>query len=293
MELAERLANRSGNFSAYLSAFIVVFIWSGWITLSRMGVQTSLTPYDITFLRFGTAALLTLPFSLRYDWKNVHWYRILLVALGAGFPYTMLSFIGLKTIKAAGAGVLVNGMLPVLGLFFTLFWFKEKVSPLKYLAIVVLLIANLLIANIVSGLSAASLPGILYLFGAALVYSVNMAATKRWGYGMKDVIAFVPLVNFVLFLPFWFTTTSAIPDAILQDVLIQMIYQGVVVSIFALLLITHSINKLGSETMSVFLSYVPVVTAGLAFLFLKETLSFSEQAGIVLCSVGLMIYSKG
>ncbi|MBO9702824.1 MAG: DMT family transporter [Sporocytophaga sp.] len=292
MEQSENLVAKSGKFSAYLAAIVVVFIWSGWITLSRMGVHTNLTPYDITLLRFGTAAILTLPFSLRYDWKSVKWHQIMLVALGCGFPYTMLSFIGLKTTKAANAGVLVNGMLPVIGLLFTILWFKERVSKMKYLAIFVLLTANLLMANLASSFSASYLPGILCLLSAALVFSTYMAATRRWGYGMKDVIAFVPLVNAVLFFPLWLMNPSAILSSPAQDVLIQMIYQGVVVSVFALLLITFSVSKLGSGPMSVFLSYVPVVTAVLAFFFLKESLSYTEQAGIVLCSAGLMIYAK-
>lgn len=288
----ELITNQSGRKSAYLAAVTVVCIWSGWITLSRMGVHTSLTPYDITLLRFGTAAILTLPFSLKYDWRNVKWGQILLVALGCGFPYTMLSFFGLKTIKAANAGVLVNGMLPVIGLFFALFWFNEKIPKLKYLAIFILLIANMLIANLSSSFSIAALPGILSLLAAAVVFSIYMAATRRWGYGMKDVIAIVPAVNAVLFLPIWLFSSSAIGESPIQDVLIQMIYQGVIVSIFALLLITYTVNKIGSGTMSVFLSYVPVVTAILAFVFLNESLSLHEQLGIVLCSIGLIIYAK-
>jgi len=118
---------------AYIAAVIVVCIWSGWITLSRMGVQTALTPYDITLLRFGTAALITLPFSLRYDWRAVKWNQILLVALGCGFLYTMFSFIGLKTIKATNAGVLVNGMLPVIGLFLPCIGLKKKFHSLNIL----------------------------------------------------------------------------------------------------------------------------------------------------------------
>ena len=72
-----------------------------------------------------------------------------------------------------------------------------------------------------------------------------------------------------------------------------MIYQGVVVSIVALLLITYAVSKLGSGTMSVFLSYVPAVTAILAFIFLHESLSLQEQLGIVLCSIGLTVYTRG
>src|SRR6478609_9521398 len=154
------MLNKSEHFTAYIAATVVVCIWSGWITLSRMGVHTSLTPYDITFLRFTTAAILTLPFSLRYNWREVKWNQVLVVALGCGFPYTMFSFIGLKTVKAANAGVLVNGMLPVIGLFFTLFWFKEKVSWIKYLAIAILLIANLMMMNIFGSFSESYLLGI-------------------------------------------------------------------------------------------------------------------------------------
>ncbi|ABG58063.1 DMT family transporter [Cytophaga hutchinsonii] len=280
-------------FKAIIAAVLVVCIWSGWITLSRMGVQTALTPYDITLLRFGTAALLTLPFSLAYNWKHVKWGQVLIVALGCGFPYTMLSFIGLKTIKAANAGVLVNGMLPVIGLFFTLFWFKEHVSKIKYAAIFILLIANLIMMNQSNGFSSEAMLGIASLLSAAIVFSTYMAATKRWGYGMKDVIAFVPLINAVLFLPIWLLFPSQILNTPWQDVVLQMTYQGVLVSIAALLLITYSVSKLGSGTMSVFLSYVPAVTAVLAFVFLNERLSVQELIGIALCSAGLTLYTKG
>lgn len=281
------------KYSAYIAALLVVCIWSGWITLSRLGVQTALTPYDITLLRFGTAALLTLPFSIQYNWRSVKWNQILLVALGCGFPYTMLSFIGLKTIKAANTGVLVNGMLPVIGLLFTLFWFKESVSKIKYLAIFILLIANVMMMNLSTDLSSTYFLGICSLLSAALVFSTYMAATKRWGYGMKDVIAFVPIVNAVLFLPIWLLFPSHISSVPVQDVIIQMLYQGVLVSVIALMLITFAVSKLGSGTMSVFLSYVPAVTAVLAFIFLHESLSLQEQVGILLCSVGLMVYTRG
>ncbi|MGN6645957.1 MAG: DMT family transporter [Cytophaga sp.] len=281
------------KYSAYAAATLVVCIWAGWITLSRMGVQTALTPYDITLLRFGTAALLMLPFSLQYNWREVKWKQVLIVALGCGFPYTMLSFIGLKTIKAANAGVFVNGMLPVIGLFYTLFWFKEKVSFIKYLAIIVLLIANLVMMDFTNSISSTYVLGILSLLSAAAVFSTYMAATKKWGYTMKDVIAFVPLINAVLFLPVWLLLPSQISNTPVQNVVVQILYQGVLVSVIALVLITYAVSKLGSGTMSVFLSYVPAITAVLAFIFLGEKLSLQEQLGIVLCSMGLIVYTKG
>lgn len=286
------MQNDSDGFTAYGSAILVVFIWAGWITLSRMGVQTQLTASDITFLRFGTAAILTLPFSIKYNWRIAKWKQVLVVALGCGFPYTMFAFFGLKSIKAANAGVLINGMLPVIGLLIALFWFKEKLPKMKYLAVVILLIANLMMTNLSASFTASNIPGILSLLSAALVFSVYMAAIKRWGYGVKDVVAFVPAINAVLFLPIWFWGPSAIQTSPWQDILIQVIYQGVVVSIFALLLVTYAVNKLGSGTMSVLLSFVPMLTAILAYYFLNESLSLKELFGIALCSIGLVIYAR-
>ena len=281
------------NIYAYGAACLSVVIWAGWIILSRLGVQTALTPYDITLLRFCTAALITLPFSLTYNWKTVKWNQVLLIALGCGFPYTMLSFFGLKTIKAANAGVLVNGMLPVLGLLFTYFWFKGKISALKYLSVILLLLANFCMMNLFSNNAEFNGLGVAFMLCAACVFSTYMASIKRWGYSMKDVVSFVPIINAILFIPIWLSTSSQIVHAPLSDVLLQVIYQGIIVSIGALLLITYAVQRLGSETMAVFLSYVPVVTALLAFLILKEALSLQELIGIVLCTIGLYVYTKG
>ena len=41
-----------------LYGLAAVSIWSGWIVVARLGLQTSLTPWDIAALRFGVAGLL-------------------------------------------------------------------------------------------------------------------------------------------------------------------------------------------------------------------------------------------
>ncbi|MEO1611366.1 MAG: hypothetical protein AAFU55_03270, partial [Pseudomonadota bacterium] len=40
-----------------VSAVAVIFIWSGFIVFSRMGVATALTPFDISALRFIVGAV--------------------------------------------------------------------------------------------------------------------------------------------------------------------------------------------------------------------------------------------
>jgi len=45
-----------------LYGLAAVSIWSGWIVIARLGLRTSLTPWDIAALRFGVAGLLLLPY---------------------------------------------------------------------------------------------------------------------------------------------------------------------------------------------------------------------------------------
>ena len=39
-----------------------VSIWAAFIVVSRVGVRSSLTPWDVAAIRFGTAAVLLLPY---------------------------------------------------------------------------------------------------------------------------------------------------------------------------------------------------------------------------------------
>ncbi len=103
------------NIRAYLACIFIVCAWSGWITISRYGVHSNLQPADITLIRYVTALICVSPLIVRYSWARFKLHQYLVMALGVGFPYTMVTFYGLKELKAAHAGVLVNGMLPVLG----------------------------------------------------------------------------------------------------------------------------------------------------------------------------------
>ena len=47
-----------------LYGLAAVSIWSAWIVVARLGLRTSLTPWDIAALRFGVAGILLLPYVL-------------------------------------------------------------------------------------------------------------------------------------------------------------------------------------------------------------------------------------
>ena len=273
-----------------LAAAAVVVIWSGWITLSRYGVHSSLEPADITLLRYWTALLAVAPLALRYPWRSHPLHRYLVLGLGVGFPYTMLSFYALRVLRAAHTGVLVNGMLPVLGAVAAWFLFRQRIGLHRYAAIGLIFVANGLMAG-----GRVFLPdqlvGVLMLLTAACCYTLHMTAIRLWRMDWRDVVVVVPMVNAVLFTPLFFLFPSTLTSAPWHDMAVQAVYQGVIVNVLALTAVAYAIRHLGTITVALFMSFVPVTTALLAWALLGETPSAWETAGIVGCSLGLSLYA--
>src|ERR1700704_6929770 len=81
-----------------LYGLAAVSIWSGWIVVARLGLKTSLTPWDIAALRFGVAGLFLLPYVLKRGLavERLGWNGRAGIALRGGAPA-----------PAANAGLLV------------------------------------------------------------------------------------------------------------------------------------------------------------------------------------------
>lgn len=280
------------NLKAYLCCIFIVLVWSGWITISRYGVHTALQPADITLLRYLTAMACVSPLIVRYDWSKYRWHQYLAVGLGIGFPYTLVTFYGLRAIKAAHAGVLVNGMLPVLGAVAAWYLLRQRVSLVRYSAIALIFISNLIMAG-GDTFSLNHSGGLLLLLTAAVLYIIHMTGVKLWNFGWRDSLVVVSTVNAVLFFPLWFFLPSALFKARPVDIISQAVYQGVLVNVIALMCATYAIGRLGTITVSIFMSFVPVTTALLAWLLLGESLNGFEICGIAGCSAGLFIYARG
>src|SRR4029079_12912984 len=96
-----------------LYGLAAVSIWSGWIVVARLGLRTSLTPWDIAALRFGVAGILLLPYVL---FKGLALDRLgglgLVAVVFGGAAPVLLANSGLMFSSAAHAGALFPGVMP-------------------------------------------------------------------------------------------------------------------------------------------------------------------------------------
>lgn len=289
-----QFVERYSRFLGLLSASAVVFIWSGWITSSRWGITTDFSPIDLTWLRFATAALITLPLSLSYRWRSLPFGKALVIALGCGFPYVWLVYIGLKLIPSANASVLINGFLPVVTSIVALVFLHKRITRATWALMAVIILSTSLMSFQTIQFSWNYAVGLALLLIATSVLAVYMVAVKAWNISIREIMVWVPLLNAVLLFPFWLAYSEGVHEILAlppKNLLFHVVYQGVVVSVVALFLFSFAIKTIGAFATSLFMALVPSVTAVIAVSCCGELPTALQWAGIALCSAGLLIYS--
>jgi threonine/homoserine efflux transporter RhtA len=86
----------SASSRGYLFAAAAVALWSGFILVSRLGGISRLTAFDITAVRFATAAALLLPVWLARARAPIFNRRMAALAVTGGVGYALLVYSGFK-----------------------------------------------------------------------------------------------------------------------------------------------------------------------------------------------------
>jgi drug/metabolite transporter (DMT)-like permease len=148
-EAASMSTERDGTqyLQGALYGLAAVSIWSGWIVVARLGLRTSLTPWDIAALRFGVAGLLLLPYVIR---KGLAVDRLGLVGLVAivlgGAAPVFLANAGLLFAPAAHAGALFPGVMPLMVALLAALLLREEFTTAKKIGFALILPGVLAIA---------------------------------------------------------------------------------------------------------------------------------------------------
>jgi len=268
----------------------VSFLWSGVIIVSRWGVQHDLTIWDITLLRFTAAAAVTAPFLYRFrdNLRRVFNVKVAVCALGCGFPFTLTNFQGLTSSPAANAGVITNGLFPLVVAILAFLWMKERVAKSKLVGILMIVVANALILSSRGG--SANLTGAFWLFTAAVILAVYAVSMRVWSISVDVLLVAVPWINAIMFFPIWLVMPTTIDRATAHEILLQVFYQGVMICIVAQFLMSYAFQSLGSVTASIFMALVPTLTAIFGVVILGEAMNAYSVFGVVLCSLGMLTY---
>lgn len=295
-----RPALRSGLAWGLACGLVVPFIWSGWIVASRFGVTHALTPYDVTALRVGVAAVLVAPYALRRGLGGLSLPKALVVSAGAGALFGVTSFGGMSLAPVAHAGVLTNGAMPIFAAVLGHVWLHQRLRRGQLAGMALILAGVLAIGG--DGLFDATVPGQwqgdLLFVAAGGLFAMYMTALRAWNVTIGQAIVAVPVVSSILYLPVWalFLPSGLVPGVLgtepmppWPEILLQAVYQGVVASILVVILVTRATRTVGPTLMAVFLSAVPGMATLLAIPLLGEWPSALATAGLVVATAGMVL----
>lgn len=276
----------------WLAAFGVLWIWSGWVVVSRLGVLQTLTIYDVIALRFLVAVVAVSPF-IAANWpRNLSWWKVVLLGSGPGVPYLLFSFTGMTYAPASHAGILVNGSLPIFAALIGWVWLGDRPTGRTVTGLAIILTGCVMIGLDRSSVGTTSEVWIGHLFflGAALMLAAYMIATKFWKLTPLQAMVAIPTVNLVWFGPLYLTMLpSAIDRAPWSEILLQGIYQGLGPSILGVLFFTTAIRSIGPTATAAVMAGVPGLATLLAIPVLDELPSGLAWGGLGVVTAGILL----
>lgn len=210
---------------------------------------------------------------------------------------SFLDFLGLQFVTA-GIERLILFIYPTLVLLMSSFFFKEKIKPLQWVAVLVtylgLAIAFFGEVDLQAPQNKNFLLGSFFIFVCAFTYAVyivgsgrlipKVGASKFNSYAMSFACAGV-LLHFAL-----------LGDVSLLHLPIKVYTYSFFMAIFSTVipsyLVTASIHRIGSGNVAIVGSVGPISTIVLANIFLYEQITFGQITGTLLILIGVWIIGK-
>jgi drug/metabolite transporter (DMT)-like permease len=264
---------------------------------ARQGLAQGLAPWDLTFLRFAVAGVLTLPILAialyaKADALRKQWRIWLAVAVLAGPLFGLLMFGALHFAPASHAAVFPFTAMSVMGMLMGAIFLGDRIT-LRRIAGVSIVIVGLVV---LAGLSSASLQGSTLLGDLLFITAGTMWA----GFGIllrkyqlnpllaTAVISFVALITYV---PLYWLITGAqtLTAASLPTVLTQVLVQGVIAGVGTLYTYGKMVSILGPSRAAIFPALAPGIAALLAWPVLNHLPNAAELTGLALAVLGLVV----
>ncbi len=278
-----------------LYGLAAVCIWAGFIVVSRLGVQTSLTPCDIAAIRFSVAGLLLLPYlySKGLALDRLGWTGVAAIIMGCGAPMVLLVNVGLLFAPAAHAGALFPGVMPLMVAILAAAILNESFTPSKTVGLALIVIGAIGIVWVTGGAfgTRQNIGHVLFL-AAGFVWACYTIAMRRARLDGLHAAAIAGVGSLALYLPAYalIAGTSAF-KAPPFDIALQAIVQGVLTAIVALLLYGRMVSLLGATGGAAFVALTPAMTALMGIPILGEWPSAIDWVAIAMISIG--VYAVG
>ena len=268
-------------------------IWGAWPVVTALGVDASVTPYQLVLLRFFIAAPLLLPWALRGPHRITDWLKILVFAIFAGIPYSFIVSSGFQYTSATHAGVIIPGTIMLTSLIGSHFFLNDKMHRYRLIGGGAILTGLWLLAIGAPDTAAQSLKGDLLFFAGGLMWAIYTMLLRIWPVNPIVVTARVALISMLLLSVFSPLLPAAGFDNVEASVMVQQgLWQGFISSVLGLVLFNRGVALMGPARAGVTNAIIPVISTILAFFILSEVPTPVEGLGLmaILAGIGIAMF---
>lgn len=285
---------------AYLLLPIAPLCWGGNIVLAR-GIYEIMPPVAFAFWRWAIAFLLLLPFVWRQTRRDFsiavrHWKIIGLLAFFGVACFNTLLYTAMHTTTAIN-GALIQTTMPAVIILITLLFFKETVSLLQLLGVLLCVIGAATVVlrgqwhlfaqmNLVQGDILMGIAVVIYA-----LYSVLLR--KRPAMHPFSFLVYTFGVGALMLLPLYLAEiASGNTFTPAWNTLASILYVAVFPSIVAYFCWNRGIELIGANRGGLFINLIPLFASLLAIFFLGERLEGFHIVGMLLILIGMVLFNR-
>jgi len=296
-----RKANPLSQPTAYvrgsLYGLATVSIWASWILAARVGLRTSLTPWDITAIRCGVAGTILLPYLMRQGLaaKRLGAMGLAAILIGGAAPMVLVSYAGLLFAPARHAACLFTALIPLCVAVLAAVVLGDAITVAKRIGLALIAVGALGIVWGAGGvLGSRQNIGHALFVAAAVLWAGYTVAMRKAKLGGLHAAAIAAVGSAVVYLPVYAVVFGdRLFDAAWRDVALQALIQGFLTPVVSYWCYGRAIAILGASGGSSFSALSPAITALSAIPLLGEWPGTSDWIAIMLISGGVYIASGG
>lgn len=280
----------------YLAAILSALLVSSISTLSKP-ILSNVNPLLLASLVYLLAFLASVPLTRKSMLKSIKkkdWYLIFTISGFGSILAPTLLLMGLAKTTASDASILLNGET-VFTVLFAILLFKEKLKPLGYLAIILVLIGvivvttNLEFSNFLSDLKK---EGNLLILSAAICWALDNNLSRIVSHRV-DISRLVQLKSIIgggiLFVV---VLLSKIPINVTPLQIPNILFLGILGFGFSLYFFLHSLKRIGTVRTILIFSTSSIFGLVFATIFLHEPIGTYQLIAIAIMLFGIYLIAR-
>lgn len=281
----------------YAFPLLAIFIWAGNTVINKLAVG-AIFPAEIGFYRWLLAGVLFTPFMLKKviaHWPQIrpNLGRIFILGVLGMAVYQSLAYFAATLTTATNMGIILS-LMPLMSLAMAIISLGQRLTAgalvgavLSFAGVLVVVSSGSLGALLQHGVNL----GDAMMLIATLAYAVYSTLLKKWQLRLPPLVLLYLQVLVAIVVLFPLFAVSPKTGLNLQNVPL-VLYACLLASMVAPLAWMQAVQRLGPSRTTLFFNLLPLITALIAALVLKEQLAMYHLVGGLLTLGGVVLSER-